>query len=742
MHGSLMGIGASWTGSAPPSPAPLSTAGEQQTAATGGPAVTPAKRAAKLALARRSLSGARPHSVSGARPCVPAPSSVREDERSTPATRWRSQIGQDRWVCENVFLHKRGGFFVDVGAFDGEDLSNTYVLEHHYGWRGLCVEPMAEAFAKLKHCRPGSVCVPVAAYDRDFGVLEFQSHGVLSGAVDHVEHTQGPRVHVPTMTLASLFKLHDSPRYIDFLSVDAEGSDLLVLQGIDWHARAFGAITVEHNYVEPLRSTMREFLASKGYAVATSLHWDDVFVPAGSPLALRRESPRPSPARTPTTPGASQPAADAERAPVDLRGTWPGLNLASAARPTAAQSGEAAAPASAAGPTVAPSGKEAAAPASSEAAAGGPASGPASGPFSRMGDAPEGAVNAARDVEASAPAESKAMPCDAGGVRRSAPVSALDLWVEEPIAGGLAERLLLCLIYAAAAQFASRRVQCVWDAAIDLDLVLRHVTLPARLSLWPSSDALDAACRRGGLRPGDLEALRQKRVPVESLLPGGCWWRFHAVRGASAFRADTFGDAYRIVADQLRIDHPITAGLPATFAVLHVRGRERRQDGQVGQAGGDELAASTRKVLRQWLAAGVTRWVIATDDPPLARSIADGYTLSPEPLGQQPPGASEASGAGSNQIEAELRELATMAHASLLVQHAANGWSAFSHLVSTWKGTPIINTWASEAGHLLNHLIQARIEPPGFYHSIPSSARRFFASPKETLPSVLALDWS
>src|ERR1700722_9523077 len=82
--------------------------------------------------------------------------------------KWASQIGQDRWVCENIFRHQRGGFFVDIGAWDGVEISNTLLLERHYGWCGMCVEPMGEAFAKLVKARPKSVCVPMAAYDKDF----------------------------------------------------------------------------------------------------------------------------------------------------------------------------------------------------------------------------------------------------------------------------------------------------------------------------------------------------------------------------------------------------------------------------------------------------------------------------------------------------------------------------------------------------------------------------------------------
>jgi DNA-directed RNA polymerase subunit E'/Rpb7 len=46
-----------------------------------------------------------------------------------------SQAGQDVWVYGEVFNQSRCGFFVDLGAFDGVFLSNTYLLEKDMGGR-------------------------------------------------------------------------------------------------------------------------------------------------------------------------------------------------------------------------------------------------------------------------------------------------------------------------------------------------------------------------------------------------------------------------------------------------------------------------------------------------------------------------------------------------------------------------------------------------------------------------------
>ena len=53
----------------------------------------------------------------------------------------KSQINQDIFVLYTLNW-KRNGFFVEFGATDGMDLSNTYLLEKDFGWRGILSEPI------------------------------------------------------------------------------------------------------------------------------------------------------------------------------------------------------------------------------------------------------------------------------------------------------------------------------------------------------------------------------------------------------------------------------------------------------------------------------------------------------------------------------------------------------------------------------------------------------------------------
>ena len=62
--------------------------------------------------------------------------------------KYYSQAGQDKWV-DDFFKSKKDGYFLDIGAYDGIHLSNTYYLENELGWDGLCIDADADVYNNL-----------------------------------------------------------------------------------------------------------------------------------------------------------------------------------------------------------------------------------------------------------------------------------------------------------------------------------------------------------------------------------------------------------------------------------------------------------------------------------------------------------------------------------------------------------------------------------------------------------------
>ena len=57
-----------------------------------------------------------------------------------PEWKRTSQLHQDMQGLEYLKC-KKNGFYVDIGANDGKQISNTFVMDTVFSWRGLCIDP-------------------------------------------------------------------------------------------------------------------------------------------------------------------------------------------------------------------------------------------------------------------------------------------------------------------------------------------------------------------------------------------------------------------------------------------------------------------------------------------------------------------------------------------------------------------------------------------------------------------------
>jgi hypothetical protein len=202
-----------------------------------------------------------------------------------------SQLGQDVFVLQ-VLGFPHGGYFLDSGASNGIDASNTYLLEQRFGWRGICVEPNDAFFSALVKRRRAH-CVHCCLYDRD-DVVEFVEAGTLGGVLaDYHPRLLAaasracalpvgpdgvpPTAAKPARTIASLLEAFGAPRVLDYWSLDTEGSELRILRSFPFHTHRVRVLTVEHNRY-PVRDEIRRFLTGQGYVFAHDFGIDDAYV--------------------------------------------------------------------------------------------------------------------------------------------------------------------------------------------------------------------------------------------------------------------------------------------------------------------------------------------------------------------------------------------------------------------------------------------------------------------------------
>jgi FkbM family methyltransferase len=147
------------------------------------------------------------------------------------------------------YLNFTDGFFVEAGANDGINQSNTFYLERCFGWKGILIEPIPAAYEMCRIHRARCQVVNKALVSRDFPEDRVQLHYAnLMSLVDGAKEQQDEHirkgiecqnlpgtyeVETPAATLSEVLKACEPHPPIDFFSLDVEGYELEVLKGID-----------------------------------------------------------------------------------------------------------------------------------------------------------------------------------------------------------------------------------------------------------------------------------------------------------------------------------------------------------------------------------------------------------------------------------------------------------------------------------------------------------------------------
>jgi FkbM family methyltransferase len=210
----------------------------------------------------------------------------------------KDELGLDfkAYSCQDIiaFLYFQGipdGFFIDIGAHDGIQISNTYVLEQQ-GWQGICIEPIPEIYSLLQENRSCDTFNVAISSSTDKAASFFKVSGMegLSG----LERQMPDRIRlglqergldielitVNAIPFDELMKTYPHLEYVDFLSIDVEGGEQDVLDSIDFQRMRFGLITIENN---PGTEILAEFMNRQNYQIFVDLGTELMFIPNKRP---------------------------------------------------------------------------------------------------------------------------------------------------------------------------------------------------------------------------------------------------------------------------------------------------------------------------------------------------------------------------------------------------------------------------------------------------------------------------
>ena len=164
------------------------------------------------------------------------------------------------------YINYNDGFYIECGANDGVDKSNTWYFEKCKNWSGILIEPIPNIFSELKKNRDIknifiNKCLCSKNYKKkNINMLDLNMYSKISGVKDG-------SISVPVSTLTNVLIESNAPKIIDFFSLDVEGSEFDVFEGINFKKYIFKYLLVESESFERLNS----YLKAKNYQFTKQL---------------------------------------------------------------------------------------------------------------------------------------------------------------------------------------------------------------------------------------------------------------------------------------------------------------------------------------------------------------------------------------------------------------------------------------------------------------------------------------
>lgn len=169
-------------------------------------------------------------------------------------------------------------FFLDVGAAYPFKYSNSAELQR-LGWHGVLIEPNPTLYTELKEVRSTpNVRVFQCAMGESEGISRLINSGPLSSLVrrgktdiydelrkEIASNSNNPIIKVKILTPLKLLQQSNTPKKIQFLSIDVEGHELEILRNFPFDDYDVRFLTCEHNFEWSYLDKIDSLMAENGF---------------------------------------------------------------------------------------------------------------------------------------------------------------------------------------------------------------------------------------------------------------------------------------------------------------------------------------------------------------------------------------------------------------------------------------------------------------------------------------------
>jgi FkbM family methyltransferase len=178
-------------------------------------------------------------------------------------------------IIENLFDENYIGKYLEIGAYHPSRLSNTYRL-YKKGWRGIVVEPNPEVKNIFSKIRPGDKFLNIGISDKNQTLDYYQFLIPALNTFSKIEVDKNIKKghkleNVVKIKTEKIDEIIDEK--IDFLSIDTEGFDEMILENWLWKKRKPRVICVEGKTKKVIL-----LLADQGYLLYKKTKYNSIFL--------------------------------------------------------------------------------------------------------------------------------------------------------------------------------------------------------------------------------------------------------------------------------------------------------------------------------------------------------------------------------------------------------------------------------------------------------------------------------
>ena len=170
--------------------------------------------------------------------------------------------------------NKKDYYFIDLAANDAIQLSNTLYLEEK-GWTGLCIEPNPIYWYRLAHRKCDVAGTFVGGKNDmeqvDVSLTNEEYGGIVSDGMDNMKKKTTTTEKRYTISMNTLFRTFQVPKIIDYMSLDVEGAEELIMGDFPFNSYQVRFLTVERP-----KPKLQSILKSNGYKfVMLLVYWGE-----------------------------------------------------------------------------------------------------------------------------------------------------------------------------------------------------------------------------------------------------------------------------------------------------------------------------------------------------------------------------------------------------------------------------------------------------------------------------------